>query len=305
MELKGDVAAVIFEDACRPMMIASLVASLTLIVKHFIIVAKPGLQIDSPEGVEVEIVSMAHNSSDDGSAALRFGISTALKSDDLERLLLLACDSSGETEKIEQALSSKLDYQNVSNCAILSKEYASFVIRSRENPSASNARKNGFRTVSVLSQMIKSPSSFIRENMTAAKFATVGASGLVVNLLVLTILRVWINILLANAVAVELSVISNFTWNDMYTFKVAARYPDQRGFVSKFKRLLKYNFVSLISQAVNSIIFSALIFLSLWYIWSSIAAVFVAFSVNYFGSSRWAWRVFPSLGLADAELVKN
>ena len=200
------------------------------------------------------------------------------------------------------------------------------LIRTDRRQLNSNGKKNGLRTISVLTQMLLHPRSFIRENTTLVKFAIVGASGLAVNLVLLTVLKLWINVLFANAIAVELSVINNFTWNDMYTFKARTFSTDlpkikrlaKYNFVSiisqvvtkiifspKIRRLIKYNFVSVVSLVVNQTVFSLLIFFGVWYIFASVAAVNVAFGTNYFGSSRWAWRVFPKSLLEEVELVKN
>ncbi|MCL5067137.1 MAG: GtrA family protein, partial [Thaumarchaeota archaeon] len=58
----------------------------------------------------------------------------------------------------------------------------------------------------------------------------------------------------------------------------------------RLHRLLKYNLVSLAGLAVNSGVFYVLNYIRIYYVWSYLIAVLAAFMLNYFGSSRWAWR---------------
>ena len=175
---------------------------------------------------------------------------------------------------------------------ILSNRYARHLASSGETPSTKNASLNGFSSKMSLKQIIESPKDAARQQLTIIKFATVGGSGVIVNLVVLTLLKVWLGVILANALAVELSIINNFVWNDKYTFAInSVKDGEKTNLLSKLTRLVKYNVVSLVSLGVNEAVFYFSYSNGIWYIWSSILAVGAAFIVNYSGSSKWAWRV--------------
>jgi putative flippase GtrA len=82
------------------------------------------------------------------------------------------------------------------------------------------------------------------------KFCTVGASGVLVNLLSLAlfadILGVQVN--LASALAIELSINSNFAINELWTFR-------DRRLGHRTKRWLKFHLVSLVGGAIQWLIF--------------------------------------------------
>lgn len=184
-------------------------------------------------------------------------------------------------------------------CMILSKRYADYVVSSGDVPSRSNAIKNGFSSGMSFKQIVTSPRDAARQYSTIIKFASVGASGVVVNLLILTLLKFWMSLIFANAIAVELSIINNFVWNDRYTFDGPSfESSSAKDLSSRLVRLVKYNIVSLVSLAVNETVFFFANSVGMWYIWSSILAICVGFVVNYSGSSRWAWRM--KIGLENS-----
>ncbi|MHB8567048.1 MAG: GtrA family protein [Nitrososphaerales archaeon] len=137
--------------------------------------------------------------------------------------------------------------------------------------------------------VIRSPRFALRQNWTLVKFAIVGASGVLVNLGLLTLLTDLFGnglILIFNGVAVEASILNNFVWNDRFTFGGGAKGIHH----GRLARLAKYNLLSLVSFAVNEVVFSFLYSLGLYKYWASLIAIGFSFLVNYFGSSRWAWR---------------
>ena len=185
-------------------------------------------------------------------------------------------------------------------CMILSNRYAKYIAMSGEIPSIMNALRNGFSSRTSLMQVIKAPKIAAREYSTLIKFAVVGASGVIVNLVMLSLLKIWIAVNFANAMAVELSIVNNFVWNDSFTFN-SGKVTSARNLTARVTRFVKYNIVSLVSLAVNETVFIYANSHGIWYIWSSILAIGAAFVVNYFGSSRWAWR----FSLISAKSVKN
>lgn len=86
----------------------------------------------------------------------------------------------------------------------------------------------------------------LRDSETFIKFAVVGMSGVLVNLGTFTMfLALHLNRYVASPMAVELAIISNFLFNDAWTFR--QRRPRDRGYI----RGLKFNAVSLVSLLVN------------------------------------------------------
>lgn len=140
-----------------------------------------------------------------------------------------------------------------------------------------------------LFQMVKSPRTTIKQNLIFFKFILVGASGVVVGLILLSILKIWMHPAIANTISVELTILSNFTFNDLFTFKHTS-IQSREGSSRRLYRLVKYNLVSVAGLVVNSLVFYGLYRVGIFYVWSYLAAVLAAFMLNYFGSSRWAWR---------------
>ncbi len=156
-----------------------------------------------------------------------------------------------------------------------------------------SVKEKGVYLPSIVSRFFKSPLKTIREERTLVTFLIVGASGAVINELVLFAFASSLGKILAQALGVEISIISNFVWNDTFTFKNARRNMTGRN-RSKLFRLGKYNVLSLGTFALNLAIYTPLVA----FVWkeglgtylSSIIAILVAFAFNYFGSSRWAWK---------------
>jgi dolichol-phosphate mannosyltransferase len=128
--------------------------------------------------------------------------------------------------------------------------------------------------------------NFITRERALVRFALVGASGVLVNEGVLYALTRFLKFpdIPAQAIGVELAIISNFLLNDRLTFASAPRHN------SKLSRFAKYNLVSLITFSVNLIVFALLLAAKVFDIYASIIAIVAAFGLNYFGSSRWAWK---------------
>ena len=83
------------------------------------------------------------------------------------------------------------------------------------------------------------------------RFGIVGFSGVFVNMGVLYVLRDILNWELTRSliVAAELAILSNFLWNDLWTFgDISKRQPRKR---QRFKRLLKFNTLCLIGLILN------------------------------------------------------
>ncbi|MHB1868847.1 MAG: GtrA family protein, partial [Nitrososphaerales archaeon] len=193
------------------------------------------------------------------------------------------------------------DYGFVSSlgCFMLSRGYAMHLVSTGDTPSISNAIKNGFSAPMSISQIVVSPEDAMKQYATIIKFGTVGASGIAVNLIVLTLLKIVVGALIANVIAQELSIINNFVWNDRFTFRTSRR-NESLFSLTRFYRFVKYNLVSLLSLSVNETVFYfAYSQYHVFYITSALLAIAAAFAVNYIGSSRWAWARNVSLSVKD------
>ena len=115
------------------------------------------------------------------------------------------------------------------------------------------------------------------------KFNVVGLSGVAVNEGVLVTLATLVYYVYASAIAIEISIVTNFILNDFWTFR------DRRhgSFVSRF---LKFNGLMLIGLAVNlAILYAGTNYLSVNYALSNLFGIGAAFLVRYWLSLRYAW----------------
>ncbi len=242
------------------------------------------------------------NFSNDGARALQEGLEEALaQSSKTDHYLIVknGLDNPLPVGKIQTTAESGSDFHNTESWMLLSRKYAEFIVKTKDTPSISDAMKNGFAISMSLSQMIVSPKEAIRANWTLIKFMMVGASGLLVNLIVLTLLRPWSTGLsgtvVTEAIAVELSIINNFTWNEIFTFSSRNKSPKHETKIVEMKnsltRLGKYNLISVSTFTIQLTVFTFLKeFANVNYILSSIVAVGFSFSINYLASSRWTWK---------------
>jgi len=116
------------------------------------------------------------------------------------------------------------------------------------------------------------------------KFNIVGFTGIFVNqgiLMILTSLGLYY--LYAGIIAIEVSIISNFLLNDLWTFR------DRRsGHI--LKRLVKFNILMLVGLVINLLILYALTELaSLHYTISNLFGIGIASIARYLMSIKWAW----------------
>jgi dolichol-phosphate mannosyltransferase len=127
----------------------------------------------------------------------------------------------------------------------------------------------------------------LRALRTFIRFALVGASGTLVNLGVFTVaLHTGLNKYVASALAIEVSIISNFFLNNYWTFRERKTRDRTR------IKGLKYNLVSLATLGVSFATFSAM---SLWVPHAPLQldqfiGIIPAVLVNYFLNSYWTFR---------------
>lgn len=117
------------------------------------------------------------------------------------------------------------------------------------------------------------------------KFAIVGVSGVLVNLGVVWVLSYMLLMqhFIASVVGIETSLINNFVWNDLWTFK-------RRRFGKRWLRLLKYHgstaVGTLAQYVVSQITYYALLRESLT---SQALGILVGFIANYLISKKYVW----------------
>jgi dolichol-phosphate mannosyltransferase len=124
------------------------------------------------------------------------------------------------------------------------------------------------------------------------KFCLVGGSGILVNMGLLWILTEYLGLfyVLSAAVSIETSILTNFTLNDLWTFR------DRRHLGSNIaKRALKYNLTCGVGVALNLGILTLLTeVFGVYYLISNLFGIAAATLWNYGGSTKWAWKIRAS-----------
>lgn len=117
------------------------------------------------------------------------------------------------------------------------------------------------------------------------RFAIVGAVGTVVNLAVLWTLRYGFSVMheIASAVAIEVSLLSNFLLNDVWTFRRRRR----SGFIQSVLRYHAANLAGILTQYGTSV--SLHRFLGVESLMSQFVGILIGFLVNYALSKSMVW----------------
>ena len=128
-----------------------------------------------------------------------------------------------------------------------------------------------------------------RETERFIKYCLVGLSGVIVNMGLLALLTEGLNLFYAvsAAIAIEASILNNFTWNELWTFR------DRRNPVlaSVVSRALKFNLISLIGLGINMGILLLLTEVAgLYYIFSELFGIIAATIFNFAFNKWWTWQ---------------
>jgi len=134
------------------------------------------------------------------------------------------------------------------------------------------------------------------------KFCAVGASGVLVNEGLLWLLTEFAGLfyLVSSAIAIEVSIITNFLLNESWTFR--DRSPEHKGL---FRRGAKFNTVSLGGLAINM---SALFFLAnsgVYYLYANLFGIACAVLWNYMVNLKWTWSDSSFGGFRKPETVSS
>jgi dolichol-phosphate mannosyltransferase len=122
------------------------------------------------------------------------------------------------------------------------------------------------------------------------RFGLVGGSGVLVNYAILCLLAAtWgLNHLAAAALATEVAILSNFTLNNLWTFRGAT--PGG----SWARRGLRYNVYALGGLVISVAVLAALTYLlHMHYLVANVFAIGAATLWNYAANYRWTWSVAP------------
>lgn len=121
---------------------------------------------------------------------------------------------------------------------------------------------------------------------TFLKFCVVGASGVLVNVGLLWGLTAVVGLRyeISAIFAIEVSILSNFTFNELWTFKGRTR-------GHFLKRMLKFNLGCAVGSIVNYVVLLALTrFVNLHYLLSDLVGIACGTLWNYFISTTWVWK---------------
>ncbi len=117
------------------------------------------------------------------------------------------------------------------------------------------------------------------------KFCIVGGIGVVINIGLLYTLTEYIGLfyLASSAIAIEISIISNFILNNFWTWKKS-----KTGFSKKF---LQFNLVSIAALVINlAVLFTLTEIFELWYILSQLAGIVLATLINFYLNDKWTFK---------------
>jgi dolichol-phosphate mannosyltransferase len=127
-----------------------------------------------------------------------------------------------------------------------------------------------------------------REWKRVFKFGLVGISGIVVNMGVLWYLTEFVGLyyLVSSLFAIELAILNNFIWNDLWTFKSGASHKRS----SRWHRIISFHVVSAGGLVINMGILYLLTSVGgIYYLISNIIGILVGFGWNFMVNRRVTW----------------
>ncbi len=120
------------------------------------------------------------------------------------------------------------------------------------------------------------------------KFAIVGGSGVLVNMGLLFILTRFLSVRLeiASPIAIEVSILSNFTLNNLWTFK------KRNTHVPFWSRLFRYHLVTGLAGIVNYLVLLLLVnSFGMHDMLSNLIGILIGTIITYSLNSLWTWNV--------------
>ncbi|MFW5865822.1 MAG: glycosyltransferase [Nanoarchaeota archaeon] len=119
------------------------------------------------------------------------------------------------------------------------------------------------------------------------KFAVVGLSGVIVNFGILVSLTELASLfyVYSSAIAVEVSIITNFLFNNFWTWR---KNNHKNSFIG---RLLRFNLVSLIALVLNvSVLYLLTEYVGMWYVFANAFGILAGVLVNFTINDRWTFK---------------
>lgn len=131
------------------------------------------------------------------------------------------------------------------------------------------------------------------------KFSIVGAIGIVVNEGLLILIRsTGVYFLTAGAVAIEVSILSNFVLNDLWTFR-------DRRTGSAAVRLVKFNVLMIVGLVLNlAVLYAGVDYLGMIPEVANLVGIAAAFFLRYALSVKYAWMRLESIEEGKAPVPK-
>ena len=133
-----------------------------------------------------------------------------------------------------------------------------------------------------------------------AKFATVGFVGTILNTFLLWLLTEVFSLyyLVSSAIAIELAILFNFVFNDLYTFR------DKLDNNHYFSRMLKFNGIALYSFVINlAVLYLLTAHTGLNYLVSNLIGIFTATAWNYLVVLDYIWRTKSRVYYAKKAII--
>jgi dolichol-phosphate mannosyltransferase len=119
------------------------------------------------------------------------------------------------------------------------------------------------------------------------KFCVVGGSGVFVNMGIYLLFTRLMSVpyYIASPIAIELSILWNFTWNNFWTFK------KRDSSTSWMQRLIRFHVVAGVAGLVNYAVLLGLVSgLEVWDVLANLIGIALGTLVNYFMNSLWTWK---------------
>jgi len=114
-------------------------------------------------------------------------------------------------------------------------------------------------------------------------FGIVGITGIAVNMIALVTLKNYLPLLGASFIAIELSIISNYILNDMWTFK-------ENNTGTWLHRMISYNGIAVGGMVINMVVLAILTTLGMWYVAANLVGIVLGFAWNFIGNRKLTWK---------------
>jgi dolichol-phosphate mannosyltransferase len=114
------------------------------------------------------------------------------------------------------------------------------------------------------------------------RFAVVGGSGVLINMVVLWLLhdKIGLGLTRSSIAAISLAIGNNFLWNNFWTFKATS---------IQTRRFAQFVVISLTGMVINLAILNILFAFGIHYAPANLAGIMVATAWNFFANSKWTW----------------